>query len=358
MGNSSQQNESFSHINGTFTTVLPLRLQIWSAVPVFSLIIFIAATVANGFVLYLFARHRHLRTPFNIYVLNLVIATLIETLLQLPLYLINNLRPHWWLGSTACSIYLYGNTIQGVMVCSHALITINRIWAVASPVTYRTHHKRKTAIVLCTAVWLYVQIFRLPYNLLDAVYYQRPVEIFGCFINKAAQPDLSIAQQVSVYIIPLAVIVCAYPYIVYKCSSYRTRLVAPQRMEMARMELTVQRKTYAITNTVQESVSKPTEAPGMDKPRKSIKRRTTGFLLLSLLTASMAIAWIPSIVLYTVLLFRQMNWPTYVKVATILCLLETVLDPVFFMLALTDIRIITFKILFKQPNRAQQRKRN
>ena len=276
MNNVSAYNQSLFYDNANTSSVA--RGTIWSVVPVFSLIVLILATISNGLVLYLFIRHANLRTAFGVYVINLVVSNLIETWIQLPLYLINNLRSYWWIGTTACSIYLYGDTLWAILFCSHALITINRIWAVAAPVSYRARHTKKVSVILCIAVWAYVHIIRLPYGILDALYY-RISEQFGCFINNASQVNLSIAQQLSVYTFPVAIVIFAYPYIAYK--TLRSRLVGPAGV-------TTSIKMDKVTKNDPER--KTCERTNTSKSVTTAKKRNTGFLLLSLLTISMVVA--------------------------------------------------------------------
>ena len=79
-------------------------------------------------------------------------------------------------------------------------------------------------------------------------------------------------------------------------------------------------------------------APDRTRKAERTPRRRSGFLLLSLMTFTMMVFWTPSIVHYTVISFGAVNWPAVEQVANILCLLETIADPICFTLALKDVR--------------------
>ncbi|GAV09623.1 hypothetical protein RvY_19127 [Ramazzottius varieornatus] len=134
-------NNSLLHANDNNTSTPSW----WTATPVCFLLIMVILTTLNGTLLYVFARNQNLRTTFNVYVVSVLLANLVETLVQMPLNLAHYLH---WLSVTACPFYIYSAAVQAVVVCSHTLITLNRVWAVTAPVSYRKYHRMKVSLAV------------------------------------------------------------------------------------------------------------------------------------------------------------------------------------------------------------------
>lgn len=73
------------------------------------------------------------------------------------------------LGKPACTVYNYKTMLESVIMHSHLLIAINRMWAVIFPMHYRRHHSRRMAICQCVATWVYVSAYMLPLSTHDIV---------------------------------------------------------------------------------------------------------------------------------------------------------------------------------------------
>ena len=138
--------------------------------------------------------------------------------------------------------------------------------------------------------------------------------------------------------IPVLIIICCYPYITYKASKQRAVVPRPDIVPAAVEGMS--RKHNIGSTDRRTGVTGPTSHVGPDRTRKAGRtpRRRSGFLLLSLMTFTMMVFWTPSIVHYTVISFGAVNWPAVEQVANILCLLETIADPICFTLALKDVR--------------------
>src|SRR5450631_291494 len=79
----------------------------WALEPIFSLTTFITGLISNSIILYLFIKDPLLRTPFNIYLINLTLANLILVLVQYPMDIVYNLYSFTWiLGNYACTLYI------------------------------------------------------------------------------------------------------------------------------------------------------------------------------------------------------------------------------------------------------------
>ncbi|OQV17555.1 hypothetical protein BV898_08326 [Hypsibius exemplaris] len=308
--------------------------KIWTFIPSYSLAVLLAAILTNGSVLYLFLRHSHLRTAFTVYLINLLAASLLAQLIQVPLYLVANLRPYWWIGRSACTIYIYGFFIQAGMCNAHALISINRLWAVLRPISYRRLHTKRTAWIICGIMWLYIHAITLPGFIADALYYRLPEERHGCFLNKGPQPGWAYTHQFMVFSLPVMLVGLAYPVI---CCKTWKRSVSGRSIQ----PLSVRGET--------------TEGDGMAVPVAAVhsvpsvgqsvaQRQSRSFWVLTIVTVSMLILWLPSIVFYTAMMFQDVSgWVGVSEAATVLLFLESVTDPIMFTLALKDLRIAFVK---------------
>ncbi|OWA54311.1 hypothetical protein BV898_18719 [Hypsibius exemplaris] len=340
----------------------------WMFLSIFSLAVLVLALLTNGTVLGLFFRAPSLVTPFNIYLINLLTANLLTMLVQVPNYLVNSLHGSWFTGSRTCSLYIFGFVFQAGMINAHALITINRLWAVLWPIHYRRNHTRRTAIVLCIITWIYISAFKLAVLIPDALYYRRPELIYGCSLNRLVQMPLLTAHQIVVYDLPGALMIVAYPFICYK-QWRRKRAVNPKSRREAvqivgqalnasqgqrRNPSTVaikltNRSTQMASHTVsQGQASSGTGSNSRQVPAPRIRRRSNGFLLLTLVTLSMIVVWLPTLVYYTVIMFVTINsWPTLEQGVLVMLFLEAVVDPLLFTMAVTDLRN-EFKKLFSR----------
>ena len=185
----------------------------WTSITVLSLVIFLIAVCCNAFVLFIFARNTALRTPFTTYIINLLIANLLSQLFQQPLSIAAQLYTWPHLGQGFCRAYQYGSyAIHAAVFNSHFLITLNRIWAVVSPTSYRQYHTRTLARFACVLLWVYVHTVMLPGLVMNAVYYEIPLEE-GCYVALEPLRAWYIAHQLLLYETPLSCQIVAYPVI-------------------------------------------------------------------------------------------------------------------------------------------------
>ena len=211
-----------------------------------------------------------------------------ETIIQLPLYVASNFRSYTggWGRSTACSIYLYGLSIQAIMVCSHALITINRVWAVSGSITYQNHHfiRVSTCIIMCS-------------NLVDC-----PLDFSSWFRYRCV--TLSFAPSLRLFPQQWSTIQLVHCYAVryFQKSSrccYFALSLHVHRLHDTSEATRTRGFTYSSRNVPNSSFAKTArrgtrEAGEVSNNLQSPTRRhSKGFLLLTILTAAMFLFWMP-----------------------------------------------------------------
>ena len=160
-------------VNGTLAinrTAIPTVT--WTYFPIFGITILITSLLTNIALLWMLLRNPQLRTPFTIYIMNLLTANVINILFSQLVDIVIMFRPFVELGWGLCEAYLYaGYIVHAAVYNSHFFVALNRIWAVVSPMTYRHYHTKRFALVVSVGLWVHIHLVTLPGLLLDHVYH-------------------------------------------------------------------------------------------------------------------------------------------------------------------------------------------
>lgn len=203
--------------NSTTASVNVVSDPTWSFAPTFKLTMFVLVVVLNLFVLAVFCRDKKLRTPFSVYLILLQCCNLIYAIGDYPLAIMGQIYSRWKMGAFACSIHIYALYVfAGITMHTHLLITVNRIWAISFPHSYRIHHNKKVAMLICAGMVSYVHMVCLPGFIMDTLYYRLPIETNGCYLNFESQIIWATTIQFVIYDFPIVFMVAAYPYILYQ----------------------------------------------------------------------------------------------------------------------------------------------
>ncbi|XP_055347685.1 melanopsin-A-like [Paramacrobiotus metropolitanus] len=271
-----------------------------------------------------------LRTPFNVYLINLLVTNILQITLQVPLEISSALFSRWWMGWTACTVYLFANNVLiGVIMASHVLISVNRVWALTYHLHYKHHHTLRTAIQLCIFVWVWVHVIVVPGIVSDALYYRRPLDKFGCSINTSAQPKWALAKHFLGYILPLVAVILTFPYILGK------------QLLRKRVGVVGGGITQHITRNqigIENSDNSVTESRKGKRSERLSKIWTRGTVLYVLMTVSLLATWTPGRVYFTIKLFINVDNASVFQICYVLFALQSVFDPVLFAIALKELR--------------------
>ncbi|OQV20543.1 hypothetical protein BV898_05587 [Hypsibius exemplaris] len=308
----------------------------WDFMGGFYVVIIILALFTNGPVLVAFFSRRNLWTPFNVYLMNLLSANILNVVLQNIPDLFNHLYSGWWLGDGYCSVLVFGLYFlnAGVQNC-HILIAINRIWAVFWPYSYRHSHTKRVALLFCLAGWLEVSAMVLPGFILDILYYRTDPLKNGCSLNIEAQWMWSAVTQFLLYNMGLQVMWLAYPIIWYKRRLVQKVAPTTAAIETARSETDKRRSSVE-----QERSARETTVGRSGVPRPRQKRSSKAFTVLTVLTISVTVCWTPIHVLYTLMLWWPFDriGPLLLDIAVVLFSLQSVLDPILFVCTLPELQ--------------------
>lgn len=287
--------------------------------------------ICNLSILIMFGRHKNLRTPFTIYLIFLLSFNLILTVTRRPLKMFKIFYDIWPLGKFMCTVYNYTNwTITGCVMNSHALITINRIWALGFPLSYRNYHSWKLATVLCLCMVLFVHLLTLPLIISDTINFRQVARLKQCDFNQSAQQGLVDAVNVVIYLFPVLIIVGAYPFLWVK---------SRRRQAMRTVQPPIQPSMVSPNNGDTHFDS----GVAVLEPRKKnlrAKSSQTSFLVLTAMTTSTLLCWAPATIKDFLQEHAGMGKSVLSTVVPVLIDLEVALDPILFALTMKDLRAV------------------
>lgn len=211
----------------------------------------------NGPTLYCFLKDGRLRKqPFSVYLICLLITNLLLAIFGNPLDVIANTHSVWTFGTPWCIVYHYMLTvISACQINAHTLISLNRVWAVTFPFSYRRLHSRTVASLVCFCMYVYVHAIHLPIFTMKMSNLDLPLEIYGCYLQ--FRPPILI--NLFAYALGLAVIIIAYPWIVYKryqCKKIKEQILAANILK-GRSECGTGRFNGSVSNEVRQSPYSP-----------------------------------------------------------------------------------------------------
>ena len=193
----------------------------------FTVFTILATLFTNGLIVVVYCMHNQLRTPFNVYIVNIALTENLLALTAMPGTFILSWYDYWPFSSILCTLFIYCKQILGVSVrYGHVLVALNRLWAVTFPVHYRMYQSTRFAVGAVVATWVYVHALNLPLiclTLLDKKAYQDN----GChYFDAAGIPGLTIAVEMISFDLPEIIIVLAYLWIRYRLGRIRQKTTA------------------------------------------------------------------------------------------------------------------------------------
>lgn len=303
---------------------------VWNAVCIIETFITVTAPCLIVPSLFVLIREKNLHTPFNVYIVNLLISDFLWFAFLNPLDIINSLYSNWILSGNACTFYICFLWIIGTgQPFCHVLISANRFWAVTFINSYKRKHSIGLAVLLCVSGWIISSVINLPVVILDARYYRLPLENNTCQIN--SEPP---QQKIGIIVIQFVcctlefIVLCACPYIWYKRTTRRH--IGQQRATMNHTaeNVTVGAKTEQIA-------------------QRSKKRESNSFLILTILTVMVLLFWTPQTVYYTMLPFLDSFDPTLASILWLMFQLQLLSDPILFCITIKDLRESMFRKIFR-----------
>ncbi|KAB1270749.1 Melanopsin [Camelus dromedarius] len=127
------------------------------------LLVGLTGMLGNLTVIYTFCRSRGLRTPANIFIINLAVSDFLMSFTQAPVFFASSLYKQWLFGEAGCEFYAFCGALFGITsMITLTAIALDRYLVITRPLaTVGMVSKRRAALVLL-GVWLYALAWSLP----------------------------------------------------------------------------------------------------------------------------------------------------------------------------------------------------
>ncbi|XP_055330397.1 blue-sensitive opsin-like [Paramacrobiotus metropolitanus] len=311
---SSMKNASVNQTLNALHICAPLTPEV-----IFLLTCGILMVVLNSLLVVIFIFHRELRSPFSVYLIALSIANVLCSGRSFC-NAIQEVCPHFLYHPVLCDLRLYvGWCLSGLPENVHLLIAVNRIWAVALPISYRNHHSIKLAIVLSAAAFVYVQVLTIPSVAINAWYYRPPLDKYGCFVNTFRMPVWYEISIILIFEFPVVFVLFTWIYL------------------MVRLHRSAKRAA------MRKGLSQMSEQMGAIRQNKF----NGSFAVFSFLTIGAVVCWLPYETMYVVWGFRNRTESERKLPLNLLAVytLQQVLDPVLIVLTSKPLRLCVRRIV-------------
>ncbi|XP_004681111.2 PREDICTED: melanopsin [Condylura cristata] len=127
------------------------------------LLVGLTGMLGNLTVIYTFCRSRGLRTPANMFIINLAVSDFLMSFTQAPVFFASSLYKQWLFGKAGCEFYAFCGALFGITsMITLTAIALDRYLVITRPLaTIGVVSKRRAALVLL-GVWLYALAWSLP----------------------------------------------------------------------------------------------------------------------------------------------------------------------------------------------------
>ncbi|XP_037609922.1 melanopsin-A-like isoform X1 [Sebastes umbrosus] len=127
------------------------------------LIVGITGMLGNFLVMYAFCRSRSLRTPSNIFIINLAVTDFLMCLTQTPIFFITSMHKRWIFGKKGCELYAFCGALFGICsMMTLMVIAVDRYVVITRPLASLGAMSRRKALSILAAAWLYSAGWSLP----------------------------------------------------------------------------------------------------------------------------------------------------------------------------------------------------
>ncbi|XP_055345082.1 mas-related G-protein coupled receptor member B5-like [Paramacrobiotus metropolitanus] len=273
----------------------------------------------NLSLLSIFYKLRELLTPFTIYIISLLLANIAGALFTFNPFIaaINSLLTEQDSPFFCAFPRFFAVAIGPLSPLYHMSIALNRLWAVTWPLSYRSKHTKRTAIIICILCWAAITAFAVTVTTVDTVLYSDALDNVQCSYSRVVPSEFYWLpfHNWAFYALPEIVIVISYPYFVI-----RRRKIAVGT-----------RKTANSSDTDPLPFAVAHAETG--KHRHIVDKRSSGsFFLLSLMTFSVAVCWSVSNIYFMSGTLLANNRVLYLT-GRIFKMAQATLDPVIFAFA-------------------------
>ncbi|KAG8435042.1 hypothetical protein GDO86_013129 [Hymenochirus boettgeri] len=123
----------------------------------------ITGMLGNFLVIYAFCRSRSLRSPANMFIINLAITDFLMSATQAPVFFATSLHKRWIFGEKGCELYAFCGALFGITsMITLMVIALDRYFVITRPLTSIGVMSKKRAVLILSGVWLYSLAWSLP----------------------------------------------------------------------------------------------------------------------------------------------------------------------------------------------------
>ncbi|XP_037128034.1 melanopsin-A-like isoform X2 [Syngnathus acus] len=123
----------------------------------------ITGLLGNFLVIYAFSRSRSLRTPANMFIINLAVTDLLMCVTQAPVFFASSMHKRWIFGEKACELYAFCGALFGICsMITLTVIAVDRYFVITRPLTSIGMLSRERALAILAAAWVYSLGWSLP----------------------------------------------------------------------------------------------------------------------------------------------------------------------------------------------------
>ncbi|KAM4033043.1 melanopsin isoform 2-T2 [Anomaloglossus baeobatrachus] len=123
----------------------------------------ITGTLGNFLVIYAFCRSRSLRSPANMFIINLAISDFCMSITQAPVFFATSLHKRWIFGEKGCELYAFCGALFGITsMITLMVIAVDRYFVITRPLASIGVLSKKRAVLILVGVWLYALAWSLP----------------------------------------------------------------------------------------------------------------------------------------------------------------------------------------------------
>ncbi|KAK7508754.1 hypothetical protein BaRGS_00000320 [Batillaria attramentaria] len=239
------------------------------------LLFIVFGVLGNGLVCFVVARNPHMRTPRNIFIINLAISDLTLCVFTQPLNLYLLLKTHWELGSFMCKMVTMQGTNLFVSTISITAIALDRFQVIVYPT--KDSMKKVGAAVGLLSVWVISFLMASPSILFQKLEVVQPLRAeFPDYYVYHCYEDGSLAVEKRAYTVALMVVQYILPFIILTVAHLRICNKLRYRMQQ------------------QARNNRPASSPyqRQSNERRSRRKRKTN-LLLATIALVFGLSWLP-----------------------------------------------------------------
>nr|XP_055026967.1 melanopsin-A isoform X1 [Misgurnus anguillicaudatus] len=123
----------------------------------------ITGMLGNFFVIYAFSRSRTLRTPANLFIINLAITDFLMCATQSPIFFTTSMHKRWIFGEKGCELYAFCGALFGICsMITLMVIAVDRYFVITRPLASIGVLSQKRALLILLGAWAYSLAWSLP----------------------------------------------------------------------------------------------------------------------------------------------------------------------------------------------------